>query len=773
MEEFENTSVEGGLQLEIWPNYSKYIKGVWRRKWLVLLVVVVVIIPFFLYSKSQVPIYSASTLIGSKDFQPGTEKVIIREIEAELRTRAFMENVVAKLGLTLSVGMEEDRITRADVFETFYTTKTPVRGNYKISLSEDGKYRLYKIEKLRSVCIDSTSIWDVVDTERTINDFTFRLNPDYISSLPKDITFSVANFFSAVNRYFNQINAAPSKSGLTMSISMKGKNPELLTRSVNRLAEFYVTEILSMRDRDTRLRRKVLDQSLAAADKNLREAEADIQNFRQRFPVSLDAEKSALLTRLQALDKELAEIPQQIETLENLFEKLESAKNDSSDNRTVKFVIHQLCNFPGLINQPSMAILKETLSDQENAYKADLEIYSESAPISKEHLKDIKSTYKLIEDLTRKHLTYLYARKLKVADLRNRSQSELSRFPAEESRLMELERRRKINESHYLSLFAEVQKSQIAEAVKMDYLGILDPAVRPKPTNGNKTQSILLGGLLGLFLGFSLSVLLEFLDKSIRTIDDVKSYLGLNVLGAIPNINFKDVLDYQDHEKVKHIDHLLVTHDYSPSPIGECYRALRTNLMYSKSIGQIRMLVLTSTEPGEGKSFTSVNLSIILAQQRTNTLLVDADLRRGVIHNTFGCPKEPGLTNYLTNSAPLSEIVNDTQIPNLSVIGCGSMIPNPSELLGSLQMRRFLEECRRKFDIVVFDTPPLSAATDAVVLGTQVDAVALVIRSKVTNKDIAKERLEIFKTIPANLIGIILNGSESDLVPDSYSYYHY
>ena len=199
----------------------------------------------------------------------------------------------------------------------------------------------------------------------------------------------------------------------------------------------------------------------------------------------------------------------------------------------------------------------------------------------------------------------------------------------------------------------------------------------------------------------------------------------------------------------------------------------RTQLMFSKDTGRIQSLVLTSISPGEGKSFTASNLAIIMAQQKTNTLLVDADLRRGVLHNTFSVSKEPGFTNYLSNKATLSAIVQQTHIPNLSVLSCGSMIPNPSELLGSQQMKRFLEEVRRKFDFILFDTPPLDAATDAVVLGVQVDAVVVVVKAGDTNRIVAQEKLEIFQTVPAKLIGVILNGSETTLVNNSYSYYHY
>jgi len=143
------------------------------------------------------------------------------------------------------------------------------------------------------------------------------------------------------------------------------------------------------------------------------------------------------------------------------------------------------------------------------------------------------------------------------------------------------------------------------------------------------------------------------------------------------------------------------------------------------------------------------------------------------LHNTFGVPKEPGFSNYLTDVVSLQNIIHETQIPNLSLITCGSLIPNPSELLGSHQMQRFLDEVRRKFDLVVFDTPPLNAATDAVVLGTQVDAVVLVIRAGKTDRDLARSKLELFSSVPAKVLGTVLNGTTADMAHPGYSYYHY
>ena len=337
-----------------------------------------------------------------------------------------------------------------------------------------------------------------------------------------------------------------------------------------------------------------------------------------------------------------------------------------------------------------------------------------------------------------------------------------------------LTRDQQVLEKQYLDLLTQFRDAQISKAVESEEIEVLDPAIVPEfPKNLNKKMQASMGGVFGFGLGIIFVILLEFFDKSVKTVNDVKRFLKLPVMGTIPLLDFSDVFDFQDSEKLKRIDQQLVTHDYSPTPIGEAYRSLRTNLLFSKDHGKIQSLVATSTEAGDGKSFTTANLAITFAQLKTNTLLIDGDLRRGVLHNTFGLPKEPGFSNYLTRMVPLQSILYETHIPNLTLITCGSLIPNPSELLGSQQMHKFLDEARRKYELIIFDSPPLNAATDGVVIGTQVDSAVMVIRAGKTNREFALQKLELFSNVPAKVLGVILNGTTSDMAHPGYSYYHY
>ena len=346
-------------------------------------------------------------------------------------------------------------------------------------------------------------------------------------------------------------------------------------------------------------------------------------------------------------------------------------------------------------------------------------------------------------------------------------------LPDEELRLIQMSRQRRANEDIYTYLLRRFKEAELEEAVAPENVSILDPAYPPSgPINGGKQKRALMGILFGFCFGIGLALLWEVADKSIKTRNDVKRYLKLPILGIIPKVKFEDY-ELQDSEKAKSISSQIVTHDYSPTPVGEAYRALRTNILFSKSLGPIRSLIVGSVSPGEGKSFTAANLAITLAQQKSKTLIIDADLRRGVLHNSFNCPKKPGLTNYLTGVVPLESVLSETYIPNLSLITCGSLIPNPSELLGSNRMRRFVEGISKRFNFIIFDTPPLSAASDAVILGSFVDAVAILIKSGKTNREYVQNKLELFQNVQAKVIGVILNCAGVEVAHEGYSYYSY
>lgn len=206
------------------------------------------------------------------------------------------------------------------------------------------------------------------------------------------------------------------------------------------------------------------------------------------------------------------------------------------------------------------------------------------------------------------------------------------------------------------------------------------------------------------------------------------------------------------------------------SPISEQYRTIRTNILYSSVDEEIRSIMVTSSGPGEGKSTTTANLAVVFAQQGKTVLLVDADLRKPTVHYTFKLTNTTGLTSILTNQTELLEAVNKTDESNLFVLPSGPIPPNPSELLGSKAMQHFMERALEEFDLIIFDTPPVLAVTDAQILGNLCQGSVLVVSSGKTEKDNLLKTKELLTATNGRLLGVVLNNKKIDKKGNYYYY---
>lgn len=215
----------------------------------------------------------------------------------------------------------------------------------------------------------------------------------------------------------------------------------------------------------------------------------------------------------------------------------------------------------------------------------------------------------------------------------------------------------------------------------------------------------------------------------------------------------------------------LIAKNEPKSPITEQYRTIRTNIQYAAVDEAIRSIVVTSTGPGEGKSTTISNLAIVFAQQGKKTLLIDADLRKPTAHYTFQLPNTVGLTSVLTKQVDLMDAVCKTDVDDLFVLTCGPIPPNPAELLASVSMEYLLKEAYGLYDVVLFDTPPLLAVTDAQVLANLAEGSILVTSSGTTDRDGAVKAKDMLMNAKAKLLGVVLNNKEQ--TKDTHYYYYY
>jgi len=358
----------------------------------------------------------------------------------------------------------------------------------------------------------------------------------------------------------------------------------------------------------------------------------------------------------------------------------------------------------------------------------------------------------------------LQAREAALALAVRRYAGDIQTLPPKEIALARLTRDLKVAEETYLLLSQKLQEARIAEASVVGDARIVDRAVPPTtPVRPRTSMNTLLGALLGLMLGLGAVYMLEALDVTFRTPEEVGQALGLPVLAAVPF--WKNAGKPQTPDEMQ-----LVMHRHRRSPFAEAFRHLRTNLLYLSPDRPLRALQVASPGPGEGKTTVSSNLAIALTQTGQKVWLVECDLRKGGMHWAFQPAGTGGLTELLVDGLPVDRALHRTEIEGLWFLPGGTPPPNPAELLGSQKMRAFLEHGRGQADMLVIDSPPLLPVTDAVVLAPMVDGILLVINLPTTPRDAALRARHHLDAVGAKVLGVVVVG-----VPTGrrgYGYYY-
>ncbi len=321
------------------------------------------------------------------------------------------------------------------------------------------------------------------------------------------------------------------------------------------------------------------------------------------------------------------------------------------------------------------------------------------------------------------------------------------------SRQTELQSQITTWQATYAQLTADLQQGAT------NFLSVVETAQVPATSVGTSLVSnVLLAAVIGLVLAGSAAFVLEYLDDTIKTADDVQKYVDATLLGGVA---------YIDHEQMS--DRLVALHQ-PRSPQAEAYRGIRTNLQFSSIDRPLHSLLITSANPEEGKSLTSVNLAVAFAQAGQRVILVDADLRRPSQHNILSLPNKVGLTSVLIDAnGQVSNVLQPTSVENLRVMTSGPIPPNPSEMLGSKRMTHIIEALQQEADVVVFDGAPVLAVTDSIVLGVHVDGVLLVVEAGRTRHAQAQRSKEALTKVGAQVLGVVLNR----VVARGESYYAY
>jgi capsular exopolysaccharide synthesis family protein len=334
-------------------------------------------------------------------------------------------------------------------------------------------------------------------------------------------------------------------------------------------------------------------------------------------------------------------------------------------------------------------------------------------------------------------------------------------------------------------LSQKLKEAGISAGLHPDNIHIIDPAMVPSsPSRPNRARNILLAFLVGIVGGLGLAFLREYMDNTVKTPDDIERLAKLPSLAVVPLFGSLNAgakrsrmsrLLNSASAKRKDMNVELVSYSMPQSQISEAFRSLRTSLLLSQAGHPPQVILVTSALPREGKTTAAVNLAVTFAQLGDRTLLIDADLRKPGATRALSLPegKYAGLSSYLAGVSSMDLVIlPHPVIPNLSVVPTGPIPPNPADLLSSARMHQGISELRDEYKFIVVDSPPVMAATDAVILSVLVDGVLLVVRSGETPKEAFTRTRDLLTGVKCRMLGVLLNAVDSS-APDYYYSYRY
>jgi polysaccharide biosynthesis transport protein len=562
-----------------------------------------------------------------------------------------------------------------------------------------------------------------------------------------------------------------------MEIHYSSTDPQLAASAVNTLAATYVEQNFKTKFESTMQASDWLSKQLVDLQMKVETSQEKLVRYQREHEILGTDEKQNIITaKLDELNKEMTVAESDRMQKEAVYRQTES-------NDPVAIAAAIISDGPGTAGGG----LLDKLHDQQASLRiqvAELSTqFGPSYPKVEQLDNQIKEIDHQLQLETSKAVDHLKQRYLAALQRETMLRAAFDKQKQEANKLNEsaieysiLKRDVDSNRTLYEGLLEKLKEAGVTAGLRSNNFRIINAARVPSsPSEPNIPRNLSFALVLGVISGIGLAFMLENMDNTVRTPEQAQSISGLPSLGMIP-LGSKSVHGASGKRlaltPAKEVVET-VTQIRPQSQMAESYRALRTSLLLSNLGAPPKVIMVTSARPQEGKTTTSINTAIVLAQKGVRVLLVDADLRRPSVHKALGMGPRSGLSNVLTGSATLQQTITTSPIlPNLLIIPAGTPPPNPAELLASSNMRDLIAELRQQFDHIVIDTPPTLSVTDAVVLSPRADATILVIRSGHTTKQALRRARDILTQVNAHVAGVLLNAVDLTS-PDYYYYYEY
>jgi len=560
-----------------------------------------------------------------------------------------------------------------------------------------------------------------------------------------------------------------------MDVSFESTDPQLAARVVNAHIATYMDQNLQSRyDATTHASTWLADQLGELKIKVQKAEDARIAYERQNQIWTLDDKQNITTQRLGDVNKELTEAQSERMKKESLYQFAKAGNLDA---------------VPQVQSNSALVDLLKKRTEVSSQYADALSQYGPNFPKVQRLQAQLKEADDSIEREKKKILDVLESDYQEVRQREVLLTQRLDQQKAEANLMAEklveyniLKREAEADKSLYDGLMTKLKETAISQGLRSSNIRVVDPAMIPsRPARPAKARNVMLAFLVGLVGGIGLALLLEYMDNTVKTPDDIETLARLPSLAVVPQFtgsnghaNKRGLLQgpaANGHEM--RIE--LVAQHLPKSQMSEAFRALRTSILLSRADHPPQVILVTSALPREGKTTAAANLAVTLAQLGDSTVLVDADLRKPGIGRllNLGGGKYAGLSSYLAGVSSLDLVcVPHPTIPNLVAIPTGPIPPNPADLLSSYKLADGIAELRTKFKFIVIDSPPVMAATDAVILSVQADGVLLVVRSGETPKAAFTRTRDLLNSVKCRILGVVLNAVDSS-APDYYYSYRY
>jgi polysaccharide biosynthesis transport protein len=662
---------------------------------------------------------------------------------------AIMDSVVAKRGLAATPEDPKDR----PAFLRFAVAERPVVGDYRLTIDSKGSHFTLS-RKTDGAVVDKGAVGDSIG--RPVG-FRWAPSPQVLTP-GRSINFNVVTPRDASTNLLAMLSPPPSlpPNSNFMNITLVASDPVEAAATLNTwLSEFESTATWLKRRNVAEYSRLLETQRQYASDR-LKDAELRLESFRTKT-ITLPSEATVVSPGLA-------------ETRDPVFQEFYKKRIEAGDMRQFADALSNALRagqatpeaigaIPGLLTQPGardLTVLIDELVAKEKDLRAQQQIYTDEFAKVKELQKSITELRtQRIPQAGRALLAQLQAREGELNSQIAATSSEIQRIPTRSIEEQRLRRDQAMYEQMYTNLSARYADARLAEASAMPDVTILDKAA---PANGAVTfrNAKIIGTaiLLALGLGLALSVMLDRFDFKFRHLSQVSSELGLGVLGTVPKIA-------QPPRRAKPED---------AAEVIESFRGIRLRLQYAYSTNQPLVCGVTSPEQGDGKSLVASNLALAFAEAGYRTLLIDADTRRGALHEVFAAQRRPGLIEVLSGEVPPAEALHTTSQERLMLLPCGGRRTTNPELIASAALPRLLSEFVREFSVIIVDGPPLSAGIDAFAIGAACENTIMILRHGKTDMRMARTKLGLLRRLPLRTVGVVLNDVKS---MGDYKYYGY